>query len=754
MALQMKAHMRYENEDLTAFIKYSQLEDTRDWLLSPMPAGRENRDALHLYQVATMVSPSLTGFQQNVVKWWYTTVCLTRVRQVDEAELRQHAHAIHRLQAIGSAYIQVKEPRVHQLLGFEGDGNPKLIFRCNDSTRPGVSPTTYQAGILQLAPIPFRDFNTMEVANFPFARSREDVAIYHEEYTARNRSSVQQFGIPASPTDLVFNNSVRPRARSTPAHYAVRANLASPPSRSTPPPPAISWGHVLTTNYTPEEPTGASSSQPTAGHTPGTGLSSAGAANIFTGAPPTSSEGRGRPTGSRPAARSKSFHSSTPMAPPAGPAPRSRSQSSGAKKRSAPPTAGSSRANAVRPRLILPKPPAKSSQKQGGSDRPVSPTNEHRWYEMTRDPSPQPGPSHAAPAGDLPPPTGTTANNTIQLSDTDPDLPELIPIGPRANTSSDSEIFESEPESDEVVEISPGPRPNISVYTLSSDSSIASVHYQASLVVPAPHPAETDPAVVVAIQNDPRLPENAIPAFQWPAIQGDPTRPETASPAAPESIPPADPENLMLVWSSSDSSGSGTSNPPPLSDSSGNSGPDSSGPDSSMSIGTNSTRSLPENPGPSLRALYHALRGERGRHDTADSAVHSASSQDSSEAASRPNIRAQLLAQHLGRFNVSPNDPQRSGSQSQFNSSDDQALAEVSARAEHEAELDAAAGVCDRELAALQAASPANLSTGSTTLQILHDMAIIQDSPDKTLDDTNDGSLEEGEIRPERGTGN
>ena len=179
----VQAFMAAENEILLAYLCSESCKAIRDWILSPMET---NRDIIYLKSIPTSVGKRMTAFEFQVGKWWLTRVVLTRSRAVTIQEFRANAHALNRLGAIISCQVQVEDPLVFKLLAFEKDGLPKLLPAVPDPTRrvPAFS-QTYAANLLQQAAVPLRDAYTLEVADFPYASSRQEVAAYHSEYSAR-----------------------------------------------------------------------------------------------------------------------------------------------------------------------------------------------------------------------------------------------------------------------------------------------------------------------------------------------------------------------------------------------------------------------------------------------------------------------------------------------------------------------------------------------------------------------------------------
>ena len=206
------AHVTHENEILTAYICSEATKAIRDWLLSPMESSR---DVLYIKSVPTSVGKNMSNYEFAVGKWWITRVVLTRSRGVSIQEFRANAHALNRLDVIASCQIEVENPMVFKLLGFSKDGLPRLIPVVNDGTRQPAYTRPFAGSLLQLAPVPLRDAYTMEVADFPYAGNREEVATYHGEYAARMASiNPETEAVTRSPgvapaNDVVLNGNFR-----------------------------------------------------------------------------------------------------------------------------------------------------------------------------------------------------------------------------------------------------------------------------------------------------------------------------------------------------------------------------------------------------------------------------------------------------------------------------------------------------------------------------------------------------------------
>ena len=253
------AHMNYEGETIVAYICGEDSKAIREWLMAPIPT---ERDVLYLKSVPSSVGKKMDSFQFSVGKWWLTRVVLTRNKMLTEEEFRTNAHALNRTGAIISCSIQVEDPVVFKLLGFQPDGYPNIVPMVEDSTRKIPAYTQiYTANLLQLAPVPIKKPRVLESLMFPFASSNEEVALYYQEYAARVQGSrpesepvKRNLGISPS-QDLNINSNTDlglPSAASSSTNTRRTAGTFFPPEHLMIDTPNYEATGNMTTEYTPE----------------------------------------------------------------------------------------------------------------------------------------------------------------------------------------------------------------------------------------------------------------------------------------------------------------------------------------------------------------------------------------------------------------------------------------------------------------------------------------------------------------------
>ena len=253
------AHMNYEGETIVAYICGEDSKAIREWLMAPIPT---ERDVLYLKSVPSSVGKKMDSFQFSVGKWWLTRVVLTRNKMLTEEEFRTNAHALNRTGAIISCSIQVEDPVVFKLLGYQPDGYPNIVPMVEDSTRKIPAYTQiYTANLLQLAPVPMKNFQVLESLMFPFASSNEEVALYYQEYAARVQGSrpesepvKRNLGISPS-QDLNINSNTDlglPSAASSSTNTRRTAGTFFPPEHLMIDTPNYEATGNMTTEYTPE----------------------------------------------------------------------------------------------------------------------------------------------------------------------------------------------------------------------------------------------------------------------------------------------------------------------------------------------------------------------------------------------------------------------------------------------------------------------------------------------------------------------
>ena len=235
---------------MSAILGHSNSIHMRNWITSPLVGAK---DSMTIKMVPTMVYNIMDGFGADTARWWFTSVCLTRTRSVPMAELIINAHAVVRANCISSSYIQVTNPQIHSLIGYQYDGEPCINHVARDWSVPAGFYRAYAADMVQLARIPTESFINMEPAAFPYARHRLEVDEFHASHRTRNDVNNIRYGSvtgsynPGNPRGGL--STPRPRIR---PDLSAAPPVPAAPRAPTAPRPRVSFGPTAVATFTPE----------------------------------------------------------------------------------------------------------------------------------------------------------------------------------------------------------------------------------------------------------------------------------------------------------------------------------------------------------------------------------------------------------------------------------------------------------------------------------------------------------------------